>query len=482
MPNPLEGARVRRSEYLADALQALQSQGQQSRTPGALGANLLASYLLNRQNNRALEEEQRAAEEADKPRREAQARLLGAFTGGGQPATPGQPQAVAMNAEGGGIAPMAPQGGAPSVPSLGDPAFMQTLIGADLAGVEGVDGIIRALEAGRPDITIADNGEAIDTRDRANIGRNFAPNEYVNNYLVNPQSPDAPRFLPTAPDGGAPTFGAGGSVTAFQPIPGYANVVGDVARAEADASNASEASYAAVIEQARQAVQAQYDLVEVQGDEGQTLTMPRATALALNLIEGQTPEDRETALIDGRTRGERQAEFPRAQGYVNDAARRDEIIRGALTRAQAILEDRGFLGEMLGFSGEAGSLGALMSAVPGTRAYDLNQALETVRAATGFDELQNMRDNSPTGGAVGQVAVQEGRWMQALRGSLDQGQSYEQLGDNIAGVLAELDNIARLRTEAFQRTYGDIISGGSGAQSDQPRRLRYNATTGQLEE
>jgi hypothetical protein len=67
MPDPLGAQRVSRSQYLADALQSMQGQGAETRTPGALGANLLASYLLQRGSEREqrLDLEAQAARSAE---------------------------------------------------------------------------------------------------------------------------------------------------------------------------------------------------------------------------------------------------------------------------------------------------------------------------------------------------------------------------------------------------------------------------------
>ena len=54
----------------------------------------------------------------------------------------------------------------------------------------------------------------------------------------------------------------------------------------------------------------------------------------------------------------------------------------------------------------AGFLGSATSWAPGTPAYDLGNTLSTIKANIGFDKLREMRDNSPTGGALGQVSKQ----------------------------------------------------------------------------
>ena len=76
------------------------------------------------------------------------------------------------------------------------------------------------------------------------------------------------------------------------------------------------------------------------------------------------------------------------------------------------------------FSAGAGSY---LSVLPLTTAKDLSKRLTTIKANLGFDRLEQMRDASPTGGALGQVAVQELIALQSTLASLDQDQSPAQL-------------------------------------------------------
>ncbi len=59
-------------------------------------------------------------------------------------------------------------------------------------------------------------------------------------------------------------------------------------------------------------------------------------------------------------------------------------------------------------------------------------AVDTIKANLGFAELKKMRDESPTGGALGQVAVQELEMLQATVAKLDQTDTNFQ--DNVARV------------------------------------------------
>jgi hypothetical protein len=82
----------------------------------------------------------------------------------------------------------------------------------------------------------------------------------------------------------------------------------------------------------------------------------------------------------------------------------------------------------------AGVAGKALSFVPGSDAYDVARNIETIKANIGFKELSDMRQASPTGGALGQVAVQELNFLQAAISNLDVGQSPQQLRDNLSKV------------------------------------------------
>jgi hypothetical protein len=101
-----------------------------------------------------------------------------------------------------------------------------------------------------------------------------------------------------------------------------------------------------------------------------------------------------------------------------------------------------------------GIMAQMTSGVGGTPAKNLAATLDTVKANMGFDELQEMRDNSPTGGALGQVAVQEIQYLQSVIASLDQAQSNEQLKRNLETIkAAKRDSNKRIR-DAYEQTYG----------------------------
>lgn len=81
-----------------------------------------------------------------------------------------------------------------------------------------------------------------------------------------------------------------------------------------------------------------------------------------------------------------------------------------------------------------GIIGDATKSIPGMPAHDVSKLLDTVKANAGFDRLQQMRDSSPTGGALGQVSERENALLQAAIGNLEQSQGKEQLIYNLKRV------------------------------------------------
>jgi hypothetical protein len=98
--------------------------------------------------------------------------------------------------------------------------------------------------------------------------------------------------------------------------------------------------------------------------------------------------------------------------------------------------------EALGHTGTftTGLPGTILSRIPGSEAYDLRKTIDTVKANVGFNELAAMRAASPTGGALGQVAVKELDMLQATLGSLDPAQSEEKLRKHLDDVRTHYNN------------------------------------------
>jgi hypothetical protein len=113
-----------------------------------------------------------------------------------------------------------------------------------------------------------------------------------------------------------------------------------------------------------------------------------------------------------------------------------------------------------------GPVGSVGRAMGGPAAVDLENTIKTVRSNIGFAELQAMREASPTGGALGQVAVQELDMLQSVLGSLDPSQGEEQLRKNLETIKTLLERQKMYRARALQER--QQVMGGQNAQPQAP--------------
>lgn len=142
-----------------------------------------------------------------------------------------------------------------------------------------------------------------------------------------------------------------------------------------------------------------------------------------------------------------------------------------------------------------GFAGSLTSAVKGSAAFDLKSDVETLLANAGFDTLQDMRDNSPTGGALGQVSEREISLLQASHQNLMQSQSYEQFQRNLADFQETrkkaLANVRAAYEQDYKRFGGSEDSnlpspeetfGSVGTEEATSKKVRrFNRNTGKIE-
>lgn len=110
--------------------------------------------------------------------------------------------------------------------------------------------------------------------------------------------------------------------------------------------------------------------------------------------------------------------------------------------------------------------GAMLKNLPATDARKLEAILNTVRANIGFDALTEMRKNSPTGGALGNVSDYEGKTLQSTIASLDQALSASDLKEALIKVKeARRQALTRVRS-AYERdiaTFGELPKAGQGS-------------------
>ena len=204
---------------------------------------------------------------------------------------------------------------------------------------------------------------------------------------------------------------------------------------------------------------------------GTTIQMPGAPTI------GTIPQGYQ-AIQDPETKAYRLEVIPGgpADTAAKDAAAKDA---GLGTKAAAGSTVLGDIAEMKRRVEESptlttGLIGGILKNYGGTGALDVDELGKTIRANIGFDRLQRMREESPTGGALGQVAVQELEALQASLGSLNTSQGAPQLIRNLERLEDQYKKSMRriLETEGGSQyfTQGEInmILGTPQGSSGQP--------------
>jgi len=112
------------------------------------------------------------------------------------------------------------------------------------------------------------------------------------------------------------------------------------------------------------------------------------------------------------------------------------VVSGDIQRLKKVVGDANFLMPATGFGS------GMMEGVRGTPAANASALIDTIAANLSFDRLQQMRDASPTGGALGAVSERELALLSSTLGSLSQTQTKSQF----------LEQLTRL-----EQIYGQIM-------------------------
>lgn len=170
--------------------------------------------------------------------------------------------------------------------------------------------------------------------------------------------------------------------------------------------------------------------------EGHRVSMRGQDIGANTAIRGQDLNYNVAMTEDEWRRSKADAEAAAAQEKA--AARAQSRAAQAVSVLSEVTDAKNLVGRTT-----AGLGGATMGKVAGSGARDLEAKLGSIKANLGFDRLQQMREESPTGGALGQVAVQELVALQSTVASLDRSQSPAQLAAALEKVEQHYANYMR---------------------------------------
>lgn len=200
---------------------------------------------------------------------------------------------------------------------------------------------------------------------------------------------------------------------------------------------------------------AEYSKTVIPGTDAQgntVLIQPSATgeATTAKLPEGVKVDfgARKGAELNAKEMAKLQFGMPKSKAALRTLEQQHAIVDRSIDRATPLINEL-----TTGFSGY------LLKDLPSTTAYNLQRLLDTVKANIGFDALNSMRQNSPTGGALGNVTERELAFLQAVAGSLDQAQTVDQVLD-VLGQVKENFRVSReIRRRAFQEEYAPLFGG-----------------------
>ena len=139
------------------------------------------------------------------------------------------------------------------------------------------------------------------------------------------------------------------------------------------------------------------------------------------------------------------------------------ILQSSMSDLDRLASTANMLKNHPGLKGITGVAGAFPN-LPGGQAADAHAQLNTLKSQIAFSVLQTMRNNSKTGGALGNVSDAEGKRLEANLAALDKAQSYEQMVQGLQQIIEFTQGSKERLHNAFNLKH----KGTPPAQSAQP--------------
>lgn len=236
-----------------------------------------------------------------------------------------------------------------------------------------------ALVAGRPDVVMRE----------VNTFLNSLPVEYIDPNMVTEQGQMISRRV-----GGAPTAEAvsGFEVKPEEPEDQFRPLTqNEIAAYSLD----PEGSYR---------MNTRTGKVERIGSGGTTINMPQVGQIppGYRAVYNEQGQVDRLEVIPGSPEAQRQAESE-SQGQLRSGQRATyvDVVLDELASVRNMVENQGPLTPVTGF------MGARMRSIEGTPAFDMAQRISTIKGNTAFTRLEQMREASKTGGALGSITEGE---------------------------------------------------------------------------
>ena len=269
-----------------------------------------------------------------------------------------------------------------------------------------------ALVAGRPDVVMRE----------VNTFLNNLPVEYIDPDMVTEQGQMISRRA-----GGAPTAEAVGGFE-VKPEEQYRPLTQDeIALYRLD----PKGSYR---------MNARTGKVERIGSGGTTINMPQVGSIppGYRAVYNDQGQVESYELIPGSPEAQQQAESEsQAQQRTGQRATYVDVVLDEISSVRNMVENQGPLTPVTGF------MGARMRSVEGSPAFDMAQRISTIKGNTAFTRLEQMREASKTGGALGSITEGE----------------LELLSNTLGALNPDMSDAEFLRTlTRLEETYTNIMN------------------------
>lgn len=170
-------------------------------------------------------------------------------------------------------------------------------------------------------------------------------------------------------------------------------------------------------------------------------------------IEGLTPKERQ----------QREAKFPQATSAVKTFE----------TTSNTLIKDLETLAKHPGLSSITGIAAGRMPGIT-SAGREAEALFDKIVARGGFQELQNMRQASPTGGALGNVSNQEGAQLRQAFAALDRRQDAASVRKAITDAINQIRTSQQTIKDAYDMTY-EYRQGGGAAPAPAPASPNIDA-------
>jgi hypothetical protein len=184
----------------------------------------------------------------------------------------------------------------------------------------------------------------------------------------------------------------------------------------------------------------------------------KPTTMSVQVPKGTVPLiNQPDKVISPKRKQELEASRNSTIGLVNYTLKN---VVDAKQAAESLLNNPAYIKSLSGITAPA------MANVPGTDAYTAKKLLDNLLGRAFITEIQQMRQASPTGGAVGSVAVQEMTTLSNIQSALAAGMKESELRKQLKQYISNADRATKTIPQEYARTYGysgefeDILKGG----------------------